>query len=56
MEKVSLEVSLVFSAAPEKAFAIQRAQITAESQTPSHTSSFLSPKRCSQVHAVAAMM
>lgn len=34
MEKVSLRVSLVFSAAPGKAFAIQRAHPKAKSQSP----------------------
>lgn len=46
MKKVSLRVSLALSAAPGKAFAIQRAHIQTKRQTSSCTSSFLSPKRC----------
>lgn len=43
MEKMSLRVSLVFSAAPEKAFATQRAHMKAKSQTASQPSPFVSP-------------
>lgn len=46
MKKVSLRVSLALSAAPGKAFAIQRAHIQTKRPTSSCSSSFLSPKRC----------
>lgn len=46
MKEVSLGVSLAFSAAPGKAFAIQRSLIQTKRQTTSQASSFLSPKRC----------